>query len=284
MELINDKRYLIINADDFGMSHSSNAAIAELFSLGLITSASLMACCPWFEEAAIICRENPQYDVGLHLTFTSEWDSYRWGSLSGCKSLRDVTGRMFKSCEEFENTAKPSDVLIEMTYQLEKCKGINITNLDNHMGSLFGLKTGVDFMQQAIAFAAQHKLPYRMPKSFPKEYTAILPTHVVEEFKQLVTFGESIGVRFIDHLVSYPFEMTDGESYESFKEMFIQLIRDTQVGISEIYLHPCIDCEELRSMHSNWQKRVWEYMVLKDVDVRNAIQEEGIILIGWKDV
>ena len=36
---------------------------------------------PWFLEAASH-RRNPRFDLGIHLTLTSEWPHYRWGPLS----------------------------------------------------------------------------------------------------------------------------------------------------------------------------------------------------------
>ena len=64
-------RYLIINADDFGMCRSANLAVYDLFEKGGITSATIMAPCPWAKEAAIWAKNHPEYAVGLHLTTTS---------------------------------------------------------------------------------------------------------------------------------------------------------------------------------------------------------------------
>ena len=48
------ERYLIINADDFGMCHSANLAVMDLLKKGGITSATIMAPCPWAKEAAVL--------------------------------------------------------------------------------------------------------------------------------------------------------------------------------------------------------------------------------------
>ena len=52
-------RYLIINADDYGMCHSSNIAVEELLKKGGITSATIMAPCAWSVEAARFAAAHP---------------------------------------------------------------------------------------------------------------------------------------------------------------------------------------------------------------------------------
>jgi chitin disaccharide deacetylase len=61
-------RRLIVNADDFGRSHSINQAVIRAHREGILTSASLMVNEPAFEEAVAMARENPRLGVGLHLT------------------------------------------------------------------------------------------------------------------------------------------------------------------------------------------------------------------------
>jgi len=62
------ERRLIVNADDFGGSHSINEAVIRAHRNGILTSASLMVNEPGFEEAVTFARQNPTLGVGLHLT------------------------------------------------------------------------------------------------------------------------------------------------------------------------------------------------------------------------
>src|SRR6266516_5122412 len=61
-------RRLIVNADDFGRSHSINEAVIRAHREGILTSASLMVNEAGFDDAVALARQNPKLGVGLHLT------------------------------------------------------------------------------------------------------------------------------------------------------------------------------------------------------------------------
>lgn len=61
---------IIINADDFGMSHEANLAIVEAFKRGLISNTTIMVNMPFYDEAIYLAKQNGFFDkVGLHLNF-----------------------------------------------------------------------------------------------------------------------------------------------------------------------------------------------------------------------
>ena len=62
------RRRLIVNADDFGRSHSINQAVVRAHREGVLTTTSLMVNEPGFDEAVALARENPKLGVGLHLS------------------------------------------------------------------------------------------------------------------------------------------------------------------------------------------------------------------------
>lgn len=71
-ERMRDVRLPIANADDFGMCHTGNAAIAEKLARGADTPAIIVPC-PWFEHAVKLARAFPATDLGVHITHASEW-------------------------------------------------------------------------------------------------------------------------------------------------------------------------------------------------------------------
>ena len=60
-------RWLIVTADDFGITSGINRGIVRAHREGILTSASLMVDRPACEEAAALARENGTLSVGIHL-------------------------------------------------------------------------------------------------------------------------------------------------------------------------------------------------------------------------
>jgi hopanoid biosynthesis associated protein HpnK len=63
-------RRIIINADDFGLCEGVNQAVAQAYSDGILTSATIMTNMPAADEAVKIAKEMPTLGVGVHLNLT----------------------------------------------------------------------------------------------------------------------------------------------------------------------------------------------------------------------
>ena len=70
---------LIVNADDFGLTHGINRAIAELHRAGVLTSATLMAHEKATEEAVEIALATPSLGVGCHVVLVDGVAGVTWG-------------------------------------------------------------------------------------------------------------------------------------------------------------------------------------------------------------
>lgn len=62
-----DPRFLIVNADDLGLTQAVNAGVFAAHEQGIVTSASLMVSRPAAEAAAAELAKHPDLAVGLHL-------------------------------------------------------------------------------------------------------------------------------------------------------------------------------------------------------------------------
>jgi chitin disaccharide deacetylase len=133
-------RRLIINADDFGLTCGVNRAIAEAHSQGIITSATLMANSPAFEDAVKLTRELPRLSVGCHIILvdgTSILERSRVRTLVARKAGRNgqfrsslaalagslLTGRVDESQVEAESTAQIKKL---------QASGLWVSHVDTH--------------------------------------------------------------------------------------------------------------------------------------------------------
>ncbi|MGO8766708.1 MAG: hopanoid biosynthesis-associated protein HpnK [Limisphaerales bacterium] len=82
------RRRLIVNADDFGLSHSVNETVVRAHREGILTTASLMVNEAGFEEAVRLAGENPRLGVGLHLTLLHGHSALPPGQIPGLANSR----------------------------------------------------------------------------------------------------------------------------------------------------------------------------------------------------
>src|SRR5437763_5320341 len=135
-------KLLIIHADDLAVAHSVNSASFDALDKNAVTSASIMVPCPWLTEVAQYAKAHPDADLGLHLTLTSEWKTYRWGPVESkdkVPSLLDGSGYLWPDTEPAKQHIKADEAELEIRAQIEKAMslGIHPTHVDSHMGVLF---------------------------------------------------------------------------------------------------------------------------------------------------
>jgi chitin disaccharide deacetylase len=99
------KRYLIVNADDFGLSEGVNRGIISAHKQGIVTSTSLMVRWLAAAEAARCAREHPRLSFGLHLDL-AEWvyRDYEWVpryQVVPADDERALAGEVERQVEEF---------------------------------------------------------------------------------------------------------------------------------------------------------------------------------------
>ncbi len=141
VELTEEPIQLIVRGDDLGMTHAANMAIKKAFEEGILTCSSILVPAPWFEMAARMCRENPDWCIGVHLTLNGEWRDYRWKPVlpvTEVPSLVDEDGYFYQTTEAFL-TADPSlkDVEKELRAQVDLAlkRKIDVQYIDTHMGT-----------------------------------------------------------------------------------------------------------------------------------------------------
>lgn len=283
-----DARAIILNADDFGMCHAANTAITELLDSGHLDSATVMVPCAWAPEALAYAAGRGDLDVGVHLVLTSEWTDYRWRPLTGtATSLVDDAGFFPALVRSVEEQADAADVAVELEAQLQAAldAGVDVSHLDNHMGSVYGLATGRDFVAETLGLAAAHGLPFRLPRFV--DGTDLDPSFQ-DAATRAAAGADALGVVIPDRTWTHPFPLAhegtdDEETYEQVRDGFLALLRAVPPGVTEIFLHPMVDGDELRAaVDFSAAKRGFERRLLADPLVAATIAEERLVRVGWR--
>jgi chitin disaccharide deacetylase len=269
-----DSKLLILHADDLAVAHSVNTASFDALDKdkGAVTSASIMVPCPWITEVAAYAKAHPDADLGLHLTLTSEWNTYRWGPVASSDkvpSLLNEDGTFWSETAQVATHAKPQEAEIEIRAQIDRAiaLGIHPTHLDSHMGSLF-------FTTPEL-FAAYVKIAhdYHLPFLAARIAGTTLPPSITE--KDVV----------LDAVV-----MADPKVRpDQWKDFYLNAIKNLKPGVTEIIVHLGHDDAELQAVTvghpdygSAWRQR--DYDLVTNPEFKKALQENHVILIKWKDL
>ncbi len=272
-------KHLIINADDFGYNEKQNEAIKELLEKGLITSTSLMSVAPEAKDAVSFTKEKG-FAVGVHLTINSDENDSRWHSLTGAASL-GAQG-LWVSQKDLTFKARRKDVRAELEAQFSfiKEKGAAVDHADNHCGTLYGIN-GRRFFLDAFDFCNEHNLPFRFPKTagfLERQLGIRIPAPIVKLQNSIVRSGEKRNVKMLDDLVSNPYSMAKIKSYDALRNYYLNAVDNCIDGITEIFLHPALPFEQ---GGKEWEKRVFEYELLKSGDLLQRAKEKGVQVVSW---
>jgi predicted glycoside hydrolase/deacetylase ChbG (UPF0249 family) len=127
---------VIINADDFGYSDEMNSAIEKAIISHRISSTTIMANAPMFEEATRIAKNYPNISYGVHLNIIEFKPLSDTRIFKKYKLVDDndefIMGAVF-TLREFPYDLKVA-IKEEWRAQIERVveTGINISHLDSH--------------------------------------------------------------------------------------------------------------------------------------------------------
>ena len=267
-----DSKLLIIHADDLAVAHSVNSASFDALDKSAVTSASIMVPCPWITEVAAYAKAHPEADLGLHLTLTSEWTTYRWGSVAPADrvpSLLNPAGTFWSETEQVAAHAKPQEAEIEIRAQIDRAiaLGIHPTHLDSHMGSLFF--NGPELFATYVKVAHEYHLPFLAAKFGDARLLSALSEKDV----------------LLDAVV-----MADPTvRNQQWKDFYLNAIKNLKPGLTEIIVHLGHDDAELQAVTvghpdygSAWRQR--DYDLVTSPEFKKAIDDNHVILVKWRDL
>jgi predicted glycoside hydrolase/deacetylase ChbG (UPF0249 family) len=273
------KRYVIIHADDAGMSHSVNRATIAAMEQGIVSSASIMVPCPWFKEIAAYAKAHPEKDFGIHLTLNSEWDNYRWGPVAGKEkvpSLVDKEGYLWDNVAQVASNAKAADVATELRAQIQRALdfGVPVTHLDTHMGAVVSRP---DLVEVYVNLGVQFNLPVFMLRNLGGE---VADERIRVRAQQLLGELDRHKLPVLDHMTQL---YTDGK-FEEKRDQYLNAIDKSGPGILYLILHCGYNDEELQAITASSKRRDTDRRVVTDPDFVKAVKNTGVEVVTWKQV
>jgi chitin disaccharide deacetylase len=289
-------RVLILHVDDAGMSFDSNEGAEMALTKGVSTSVSVMMPCPWVPGFIAFLRKHPEIDAGLHLTLTSEWNSYRWGPVSIRKissGLVDSGGYLWPSVAEVVKHASADEIEMEMKAQLEKARsmGFNPTHLDTHMGTVFA---SPEFITRYIGLGLKYNIPVMLPGGNDEliKAEAMLPDETIVELRLLGKQLWYAGLPVLDDLHNYSYDWiipadiaSDDKKLNDFKtKKYIEAIKALKPGLTMMIMHCTNTSPDFKYITSSGPTRKGDLLAMMNPKFREALAQEGIILTTWREV
>lgn len=284
---------LILNADDFGLTPGINEGIVQAHREGILTSTTLMANAPAFDDAVRRAKENPLLGVGVHLVLI---DGRPVSPPEEVPSLVDDNGRLPQSLANFvarvtSRAIRREHIETELRSQIEKIRsaGINPTHVDSHKHTHAHPRVMNSVARAALACGIT-----RIRKPFEELRDSWRSTQG-ERRTAMSQLAASAAARitsrsFIAICRRYGLWSPDrflglARTGSISATVLRGLIDTVGEGTTEIMLHPGICDSDLRSTSSRLQAhRQVELDALVAAQVKEIVAERGIRLITYREV
>jgi hopanoid biosynthesis associated protein HpnK len=286
-------KYLIINADDFGLTPGVNRGICQSHRHGILTSTSLMANLPAFEDAVTLARANPNLGVGVHFNLTEGRPISPAGQVT---TLLNGNGGFISDYQVvlkklFSRRLNLAEVERELRAQLQKIRQAQLqpTHIDSHKH----LHIFPGIIEVVIRLALEYNIKkIRLPlesTSFIKK--SLLPSGWNSKVA-IKQYANMKIIAFFSRRAAEKFKQNGIKTNDNFFGILYTGFLNTRVlaeainrltpGCWEIMTHPgCWDAE-LNTMHTRlFQQREAEMQALQAPELRNALAEKEIKLINY---
>lgn len=265
-------KYLIVTADDLGLTESINEGIAKACSEGIVTAVSVIPTGEAFEDALTVIKNIPFKDIGAHLAITETKPI-----LSG--------PRFYKNHNEFFfrlllGRIDLDDIYEELKAQLEILKktGLKITHINSHEH----IHIMPRILEIFIRLAREYNIPAirfpradRPPKglSVKENYKSFILNHFYGRIKNSMNRS---GLAYTDFFMG----LLDAGKLDIDK--IKTMARNLKEGTTEIVTHPGFLSPEVLNRYRWHMGGETEIFALTDNRLKNAIKDSGIKLISYE--
>lgn len=274
-------KVVIFHIDDIGFSHASNLASFKCLDFGVASCGSIITPAPWFLEAASICKNNPKYDVGVHLTLTCEYDLYRWRALSSVDpktGLLDSESSLWRTTEEaIENvTVKAAEIEMRSQIQMALDNGIDVTHIDSHMRTVMDPK----FLPSYLKLAQEFNIVAFLPNLTREELIALgLGEHADVYLKMFANLEEK-GTPLINHII-----IDTLGAHPNKLEYYCKMFAEIKPGLTHFLFHPAKMSPELKAItpdSASW--RDLDFGAFTNPQIKECVERYDLKIIGYKEI
>lgn len=263
--------FLIVNADDYGLTRNVSRGIREAHASGIVTSTSAMMNMEGVEgDLHVAALETPELGIGVHLTLTAGKPVL---PVSQVSSLVDAHGRFYtlNSMPEVTQYFDLLQVYQEWKAQIEKM--LNAGTVPDHLDSHHHISYKyTPFLNIMLRLAREYNLPIRSDSVYkPVDYQQNSPDVLSANLNaKKVPSPDFLITRFYGNAVSL----------ELLEQVFAQLKK----GTTELMTHPGISDESLASLSSYTKNRELELSLLSSKEVKSLLAQFAITLSTFGSV
>jgi chitin disaccharide deacetylase len=278
-------KHLIVNADDFALTSGVNRAVIEGHTRGIITSTTIMANMPAFDDAVRLAKDHSSLGVGLHFNITQGRPITRPAS-----SLTDGRGEFLGQSTALARRMMTGHLRIEeianeLRAQIEKVlnAGLRLTHVDSHKHT-----HAIPLVCRAVIETINDygicavRLPREKWSFNGSDISLKMITQSIGAFglAQLCRLSEA---RLRGARVRTP-DALFGIAETGFwtKERIWKIIEGLPEGVNELMCHPGYDDDELKIIKTRLRgSREKELQLLTDPDIIASLREHGVKLINF---
>lgn len=276
-----DDKVLITHIDDIGFSHAANVASFECLDVGAATCGSVLINAPWFMEAVEYCKENPAYDVGVHLTFTCEYPTFRWPALSTrdpASGLVDGEGYLWHTREDAVRHVTEAAAETEMRAQIDTAlaAGLDISHIDTHMGTVVHPR----YIAIYLKLAREYGVPAFLPNITRERLAELNEGEMADALAVLMEQVDSGGIPTLDEIIIDTLIPSTNKH-----KFYRELVDSVKPGLTHLLFHPAKLGDELRAIDKRAsESRHADYEAWRDPELKAYIEASGCHLIGYREL
>lgn len=265
-----DSILLIVHADDIGMHADQTDGTFNAMKQGMVKTGSVMVPCPDFDRVVEIWKNDPNLDLGIHLTLNSDWGKkYGWGGIlskSQVPSLYNAEGILWRKPLELLVHMRVDEAILELEAQIVKVlkAGLKPTHIDAHYGNYYD---SVELAKEVMKLSRRYNLPMKPHRSHRDKM-------------------RRLGFVFPDSM--WMFFKLYGEKYnpDIRKKVYDNWLRELQPGVHELVIHPSYMSSEWSEIIGDFNSymRFGDYKYWSDPETKALAEKLGIIFIGYREL